>query len=63
MAGVVRPPKVVPAAGAVRAVEKPMLEQLLLSAEEPDELRKAILHYEILGKPLSLREPMDEKLR
>lgn len=62
MAGV-RPPKVVPAAGAVRAVEKPMLEQLLLSAEEPDELRKAILHYEILGKPLSLREPVDDKLR
>jgi len=63
MAGVVRPPKVVPAAGAVRAVEKPMLEQLLLSAEEPDELRKAILHYEILGKPLSLREPVDDRLR
>ncbi len=59
----VRPPKVVPAAGAVRAVEKPMLEQLLLSAEEPDELRKAILHYEILGKPLSLREPVDDRLR
>ena len=56
-----RPPKAVPAAGAVRAVEKPMLEQLLLSAEEPDELRKAILHYEILGKPLSLREPVDNK--
>ncbi len=63
MAGVVRPPKAVPAAGAVRAVEKPMLEQLLLSAEEPDELRKAILHYEILGKPLSLREPVDDRLR
>ena len=58
-----RPPKAVPAAGAVRAVEKPMLEQLLLSAEEPDELRKAILHYEILGKPLSLREPVDDRLR
>jgi len=62
MAGV-RPPKAVPAAGAVRAVEKPMLEQLLLSAEEQDELRKAILHYEILGKPLSLREPVDDRLR
>ena len=58
-----RPKKAVPAAGAVRAVEKPMLEQLLLSAEEPDELRKAILHYEILGKPLSLREPVDDRLR
>jgi len=63
MAGVVRPSKAVPAAGAVRAVEKPMLEQLLLSAEEPDELRKAILYYEILGKPLSLREPVDDRLR
>jgi len=39
--------------------EEPAIEPLL-SAEEPDELRRAILHYEILGKPLSLREPMDE---
>jgi hypothetical protein len=63
-AGAVRFPKAVPATGAVRAVvEKPMLEQLLLSAEEPDELRKAILYYEILGKPLSLREPVDDRLR
>jgi len=29
----------------------------LLDYTDPDELRRAILHYEILGKPLSLREP------
>ena len=31
--------------------------ELLLDYEEPEKLRRAILHYEILGKPLSLREP------
>jgi hypothetical protein len=45
----------------VSAPEEPVIEPLL-SAEEPDELKKAILHYEILGKPLSLREPVDEGL-
>jgi hypothetical protein len=29
----------------------------LLDYTDPDELRRAILHYEILGKPLSLRNP------
>lgn len=29
----------------------------LLDYEEPEKLRRAILHYEILGKPLSLRGP------
>ena len=33
------------------------LPELLLDYGDPDELKKAILHYEILGKPLSLREP------
>lgn len=46
----------------VSAPEEPAIESLL-SGEEPDELRKAILHYEILGKPLSLREPVDDRLR
>ncbi len=32
------------------------LTELLLDYKNPDELRKAILHYEILGKPLSLRD-------
>jgi len=45
----------------VSAPEEPAIEPLL-SAEEPDELKKAILHYEILGKPLSLRE-LGENLR
>lgn len=37
--------------GAAFAVES------LLDYTDPDELRRAILHYEILGKPLSLRNP------
>jgi len=45
----------------VSAPEEPAIEPLL-STEEPDELKKAILHYEILGKPLSLRE-LGENLR
>ena len=31
----------------------------LLDYDDPDALRRAILHYEILGKPLSRREPGD----
>ena len=31
------------------------LPELLLDYADPDELKRAILHYEILGKPLSLR--------
>ncbi|MCJ7728905.1 MAG: hypothetical protein MUO27_03375 [Sedimentisphaerales bacterium] len=38
--------------------EKAAIEQIL-SADEPGELKKAILHYEILGKPMSLRKPED----
>lgn len=30
---------------------------VVLEHSDPDTLRKAILHYEILGKPLSLRDP------
>ncbi|MGB2865939.1 MAG: hypothetical protein WBC05_21580 [Sedimentisphaerales bacterium] len=32
------------------------LSELLLDYADPEELRRAILHYEILGKPLSLRD-------
>jgi hypothetical protein len=44
------------------AAEKPRAESALqplldLDYAAPEELRRAILHYEILGKPLSLREP------
>jgi hypothetical protein len=34
----------------------PYLTELAEQYTEPDGLRKAILHYEILGKPLALRE-------
>lgn len=33
------------------------LAEILLDYSDPDELKRAILHYEILGKPLSLRGP------
>ena len=33
------------------------LSEILLDYADPGDLRRAILHYEILGKPLSLREP------
>lgn len=33
------------------------LSEILLDYDDPDKLRRAILHYEILGKPLSLRDP------
>lgn len=33
------------------------LPEILSDYAEPDELRRAILHYEILGRPLSLRDP------
>ena len=33
------------------------LSEILLDYSDPDELKRAILHYEILGRPLSLRGP------
>ncbi len=33
--------------------------ETFLADADPDELKKAILHYEILGRPLSLRDPAD----
>ncbi len=36
--------------------ESEYLSELLLDYDNPEELRRAILHYEILGKPLSLRD-------
>jgi hypothetical protein len=33
------------------------LSEIVTAYSDPDELRRAILHYEILGKPLSLRDP------
>jgi len=34
-----------------------LIEEPLFGFDEPDKLKRAILYYEILGKPLSLREP------
>jgi hypothetical protein len=39
------------------------LSELLSAYDDPDHLRRAILHYEILGKPLSLRDPQDFVMR
>ena len=33
------------------------LPEILSDYADPDELKRAILHYEILGRPLSLRDP------
>ena len=33
------------------------LAEILLDYSDPEDLRRAILHYEILGRPLSLRDP------
>ena len=33
------------------------LAEILTDYSDPDELKRAILHYEILGRPLSLRDP------
>ena len=33
--------------------------EALLDFDDPDDLKRAILHYEILGKPLSLRSPSE----
>lgn len=36
--------------------ESEYLSELLTDYADPEELRRAILHYEILGRPLSLRD-------
>jgi hypothetical protein len=42
---------------AAQSFETEYLSELLMDYSDPDQLRRAILHYEILGKPLSLRDP------
>ena len=42
---------------ADEVVKSKYLSEVLLDYADPDELRMAILHYEILGRPLSLRGP------
>jgi len=39
-----------------QAAEASYLSEVLSDYEDPDELKRAILHYEILGKPLALRD-------
>jgi len=46
-----------------KPVERPepgLAMESLLDYADPEELRRAILHYEILGKPLSLRGPGEQ---
>jgi hypothetical protein len=38
------------------------LSEILSDYDDPEKLRRAILHYEILGKPISLREPSEHTL-
>jgi len=48
---------------ATIVAETPQIQYLaeaLLDYADPDELKRAILHYEILGKPLSLRSPSSD---
>ncbi len=55
--------KTVKAVGSKRAVvaaaqipQTKYLSEILMDYSDPDELKRAILHYEILGRPLSLRD-------
>ena len=43
--------------GMAEVPESKYLSEVLLDYADPDDLRMAILHYEILGRPLSLRGP------
>lgn len=39
---------------------EPVSSAYLIDSSDADALRRAILHYEILGKPLSLRDPSQQ---
>lgn len=43
--------------GMAEVPESNYLSEVLLDYADPEDLRRAILHYEILGRPLSLRDP------
>lgn len=47
-------------AASVPVLQEVALAESLLDYRDPAELRRAILHYEILGKPLSLRGPGEQ---
>jgi len=40
----------------LKRAEKEHIVEDILKLDNPDDLRRAILHYEILGKPLALRQ-------
>lgn len=46
-----------PRAMALESGEDDYLADILADYADPEQLRAAILHYEILGKPISLRDP------
>ncbi len=43
--------------GIAEVPESKYLSEVLADFTDPEDLRMAILHYEILGRPLSLRDP------
>lgn len=45
---------------AAQTPESEYLSELLTDYADPDDLRRAILHYETLGKPLSLRDRSED---
>ncbi|MFZ0033456.1 MAG: hypothetical protein WAK60_00530 [Sedimentisphaerales bacterium] len=58
-------PQIQPKVEVAAAAETPRTEYLagiLSDYDDPEKLRRAILHYEILGKPLSLRDPSSEHI-
>jgi hypothetical protein len=48
------------ASEGAQTFESEYLSELLTDYSDPEQLRRAILHYEILGRPLSLRESFEE---
>jgi hypothetical protein len=47
------------ASEAATTFDSEYLSELLMDYSDTEELRRAILHYEILGRPLSLRDPSE----
>ncbi len=46
--------------GIAEVPESKYLSEVLADFTDPEDLRMAILHYEILGRPLSLRDPSSQ---
>jgi len=51
--------KAKPSGFPVEKLQARYLPEILSDYDDPEKLRRAILHYEILGKPLSLRGPSE----